>query len=327
MTRAAFLSSGGDPFISLLVLKLFQERWYNEVDKLYIDYNNHSGVPLEVAQEFVKRAMEEPKVHLIYHNRGIGNGMPITEMTKISQEDLVMLLEDDGFIFEPGIVDSCFQKIESDMTDIVGSPRGSCGPEIWERSRGKYALDYSGYGDVGPNWWPNFFFCKRKDLLRTDFNFASITFHADEYCKELDYTFKDINHGDTFVWACMQLRALGLRSQSIPQHHASPYEIDDYNNHTMNWIGDKPKWIHGGSLSTGWGGYLSNIVPDVSNESALLETETRAAFWTIASSIIEGFTDFKYQYQKGIESLIANAGLDRDRIGKKVGIYRALMRI
>jgi len=327
MSRAVFLSAGGDPFISLLVLKLFQERWYNEVAKFYICYNNHSGVPLEVAQEFVSRAIAEPKVQLIYHPRGIGNGMPITEMTQIAKEDLVMLLEDDGFIFESGQVDKCFQKIESDLTDIVGSPRGSCGMEIWDRSKEKYNLDYSGYGDVGPNWWPNFFFCRRADLLKTDMNFGSITFKPGEYNKELDYTFKDINHGDTFVWACMQLRAMGLRSHSVPQYHASPFEIDEFESHTMNWIGEKPKWMHGGSLSAGWGGYLSNQVPDVSNDSAMKEIETRVAFWTIASSVIDGFTEFKFVYQKGIESLIQNAGLDRDRIGKKIGIYRTLMRI
>lgn len=329
MTRAAFLSAGGDPLISALVLKLFQERWHNEVDKFYICYNNHAGVPLEASQEFIRLAMAEPKVELIYHPRGIGNGMPITEMALIAKEDLVMLLEDDGFIFEPDIANSCFQKIESDLTDIVGSPRGSCGQEIWDASAKKYNLDYSGYGDVGPNWWPNFFFCKRKDLLRTDMNFGSITFKPGEYCKELDYTFKDINHGDTFVWGCMQLRALGLRSQSIPQHHASPFEIQDQINKEQNWHPTQQpfQWIHGGSLSSGWGGYLSNQVPDTSNDSAKQEIETRVAFWTIAASIIDGFKDFKYAYQKGIESLILNAGLDRDRIGKKIGIYRALMNI
>lgn len=329
MSRAVFLSSGGDPFISMLVLKLFQERWYNEVDKFYICYNNHSGVPLEVAQEFISRAIAEPKVELIYHPRGIGNGMPITEMAQIAKEDLVMLLEDDGFIFESGQVDKCFQKIESDLCDVVGSPRGSCGQEVWEASAKKYNLDYSGYGDQGPNVWPNFMFVKRKDLLKTDLDFGSHTWQIGEYSKELDHTFQNINHGDTAVWMCVQLRALGLRFQSVPQHHASPFEIDDQIKEEQNWHPTQQpfKWIHGGSLSSGWGGYLSNQVPDTSNDSAKQEIETRVAFWTIASSVIDGFTEFKYAYQKGIESLIQNADLDRDRIGKKIGIYRALMKI
>lgn len=332
MTKAAFLSAGGDPFISSLVLKLWKERWYDEIDKLYICYNNHSGVPYSIAGEFLKRASEDPKVHIIYHPRGIGNGMPITEMTLLSKEDLVMLLEDDGFIFESGHVNRCFQQIESDLTDAVGSPRGSCGKEIWDALQKKYTLDYSGYGDVGPNYWPNFFFVKRKDLLRTDLNFGSKTWQAGEYSSEMDHTFKEVNHGDTFVWACVQLRALGLRFQSVPQYHASPTEVTDKQQGVMNWYqGQKPYWIHGGSLSAGWGGYLSGQVPDVSHEMAKLEIETRVAFWRIALDTTEGFEDyygeFKKEYRKGIDDLIVNAKLAVDRIEDKYRLYRQLMRI
>ena len=97
MSRAVFVSAGGDPFILLLVVKLFQDRWYNEVDKMWICYNNNSGIPLSVVKELLSRLTEEPKIRIIYHPTGIGNGRPITEMTLISQEDNVMLLEDDGF--------------------------------------------------------------------------------------------------------------------------------------------------------------------------------------------------------------------------------------
>ncbi len=329
MTRTVFMSCGGDVFIALLAIKLWKERYYDEVDRFYIDYNNHSGVPIDVASEFVANVVKDPKVHLIYHPTGIGNGMPITEMTLIAKEDLIMLLEDDGFIFEPGIVNKCFQQIESDSTDIVGSPRGSCGQEIWNVSKTKYGLDYSGYGDVGPNWWPNFFFCKRADLLKTDLNFASITFKPEDYCKELDYTFKTINHGDTFVWTCMQLRASGLRSHSVPQHKASPFEITDKQNAEQNWHPSQSpfKWIHGGSLSSGWGGYLSGIIPDVSNESAMQEMETRVAFWQIASDVVDGFFEFRSQYQIGIANLIVDCQLNSLRIEKKIQIYKELMNI
>lgn len=329
MSRAVFLSAGGDPFISLFAVKLWQERWRDEVDKFYVNVNNHCGIPPEAVGELLSRLSQDPKVHLIYHPRGIGNGMPITEMALIAKEDLIMLLEDDGFIFEPGEVSRCFQMIESDLTDIVGSPRGSCGQEIWEASKTKYGLDYSGYGDQGPNWWPNFFFCKREDLLKTDLNFASITFKPGEYCKELDYTFKDINHGDTFVWACMQLRALGLRSQSVPQHKAGPFEITDKQDSEQNWHPTQQpfKWLHGGSLSAGWGGYLSGRLPDVSNDSAKQEIESRVAFWTIAVGETEGFDSFRASYVEGIGGLADGAGLDAERIRKKIQIYKELMKL
>lgn len=332
MSRAIFLSSGGDPFLTLFVLKLFKERFYDEVDKFYINYNNHAGVPIEVASELVSLVVKDPKVQLIYHPNGIGNGMPITEMVKIAKEDYIMLLEDDGFIFQPGAINKCFQKIESDLTDIVGSLRFSCGTEIGEASKIKYGLDYSGYGDVGCNWWPNFFFCKREDLLKTDLDFGSHTFKPGDYSDELNYTFKDINHGDTFVWACIQLRALGLRSHSIPQHHASPFEITDKETKEQNWHQTQEwfPWIHGGSLSAGWGGYLSGSIPDTSNDSAKQEIETRVAFWDIVSADgirPEGFEDFRREYRAGIRELKDKAGLDNNRIEKKIQIYRELLNV
>jgi len=329
MTKAAFTSSCGDPFVLLTGIKLFQERWYDEVDKYYININNHCGIPVEAIGELITNLVKDPKIEIVYHPRGIGNGPPLTELTKICTEDLIVLIEDDAFIFEPGIISKCFQQIESDLTDIVGSPRFSCGVEIGEASAKKYNLDYTGYGDIGCNWWPNFFFCKREDLLKTDLNFGSFTFKPGEYSKELDHTFKEINHADTFGWLCIQLRALGLRSQAIPQHHASPTEVTDKENNEQNWHPTQQpfKWIHGGSLSTSWNGYLSGILPDLSNENAILEIETRVAFWTICVDQVSGFGKFKEDYRAGIEQLITQGQLNRGRINQKIAIYTHLMKI
>lgn len=328
MKRIANLSAGGDVLIASLVLKLWNERWRDEVDHMIINYNNHANAPQSAVSEFLSTVSADPNVDIIYHPTGCGNGTPIREGTLIAPQDsLIMLLEDDGLAFTPGVIDKCFQQIESDLCDAVGSPRGSCGVEVWDAAQKKYNLDYSGYGDQGPTYWPNFFFAKRKDLLRTDMDFGSHTWQPGEYSKELDHTFKEVNHGDTFVWASVQLRYLGVRFHNVPQFHASPTEIEDVENHTMNWIGEKPYWLHGGSLSSGWGGYLSNQVPDVSTDGAKQEIESRVAFWSIAANVVDGYKDFKYDYQRGIENLINNAVLDRDRIGKKVGIYRNLMQI
>lgn len=327
--RIVNLSAGGDPFIALLVIRLWQKYWYDEVDQFYVNYNNHSGVPQTVVSEFLSRVSEDKKVNIIYHPRGCGNGVPIKEGVLLAPEDsLIMLLEDDGFIFTSGNVHKNFQTIESDLADAIGSPRGSCGQEVWDAAKEKYSLDYSGYGDVGPNYWPNFFFCKRKDLLKTDMDFGSHTWQAGEYSKELDHTFKEINHGDTFVWACVQLRALGLRFHSIPQYHASPTEIQDKRMNVMNWYeGQKPYWIHGGSLSSGWGGYLSGRIPSVGTDMEKMEIETRCAFWKIATDVVEGFEEFKNDYRKGIDDLIMGAKLEQERVQEKYKFYRDLMQV
>lgn len=321
MSRGVFVSAGGDPFILLMVHRLFRERWYDEVDNFWVCYNNHSQVPKGVSKELFDRLLEDPKVRMIYHPVGIGNGRPITEMTLISQDDMVMLLEDDFFIFNPGQVDKYFKMVENGECDVVGSPRYAAG-EVAEAAQKKYNLDYSGYGDRGFGWWPTGFFCKRSDLMKTDLDFGSNEYPAGEYFKELDHTFKDTCYTDTFTWASIQLRYLGLKSFDVPQYHADPYELENKERHSGNWVGEAPKWLHAGSLSAGWGGYLSGKEPALDNDSAIREMETRCAFWTICSDI-EGFDDFKRQYKEGIDNLATK--LDQGRINDKIKLYKEML--
>jgi len=330
MKRIANVSACGDPFVLFLLYKLFKERWYEEVSEIFFNINNHCDVPKPVIGEMLAKLSQDPKAHIILHPTGKGNGVPITEGVLLADKDsLIMLLEDDSFIFGSGIVNQCFQKIESDLTDVVGSPRFSCGDEVAEALKKKYNVNYEGYGDRGPCQWPNTFFCKRQDLIKTDLDCGSKAYLPGEHYKELNWTFKEINHTDTFGWMSIQLRALGLRFTDVHQHHADPFEIESKNKKEMNWHPTQQpfKWIHGGSLSAGWGGYLSGRIPDVSNDSAMQEMETRVSFWQIASDVVEGFDDFKVEYKKGIEDLINNSNLDRGRIKQKYSLYRGLLNV
>lgn len=329
MTRAASLAVGGEPFTTLMVYRLFKERFYDEIDKLYINFNNHAKVPPEVVGELFSQLVHDPKVNLIYHPEGIGNGPPVTEIIQVCKEDLILLLEDDGFIFDSGYVDKCFKRIESGEVDALGSPRFSCGQELGQLVADRFGLDYSGYGDVGPNFWPNFFFCKREDLLKTDLNFGSKGWKAGEYDPVLDYTFKEPEGGDTFVWLGLQLRWNGVRFGNIPQHHADPYEVEHKVKAEGNWhMATQPfHWIHAGSLSAGWGGYLSGKVPPHDTEIEKLEMETRVAFWKICMDEANGFDAFKILYIGGIQNLVDNAKLDWGRINKKIELYRKMLRL
>src|ERR1035437_4953296 len=245
MSRAVILTMGGDPFIASLVLKLWKERWYNEIDTFYINFNNGQNVPSEFVGEFLSEVVTDPKIHLIYHPNSIGSGRPIAEIAKIATEDTVMFLEDDAFIFTPGAVDSWFKKIESGETDIVGSPRYGTG-EVSEAAQKMYSLDYSGLGDQGFAWWPNFFVCKREDLLKTDLDFGSNAYEKGQLYKQLDHTFSENCFTDTFAWASIQLRYLGLREYKIPQNHAHPYDLENQVKGEMMFANGNPKYIHGG---------------------------------------------------------------------------------
>ncbi|MEK6880464.1 MAG: hypothetical protein AABY22_12685, partial [Nanoarchaeota archaeon] len=283
------------------------------------------NVPTDVISEFISGIIKDPKITLIWHPNGIGNGPPQVELLKICNEDLILLLEDDFFIFKSGVVDGYFKKIELGECDLLGSPRYTYG-EVAGAAKNKYNLDYNGVGDRGFGWWPTGFYCKREDLLRTDLDFGSKEYKAGEYFKELGHMFAETCYTDTFTWTSLQLRFLGLKSIDIPQYHASPNEIEEFEKKELKWA-ENPGFIHGGSLSAGWGGYLTGQIPDLSNENAILEIETRVAFWTICSNVTERFQEFKKQYQQGIEDLILTAKLNRGRINKKVEIYRTLMNI
>jgi hypothetical protein len=324
MTRAVFISCGGDPFLALLMLKLFK-RWKDEIDNLYICYN--AEIDPEISKYLKEKFSEDPNINFIFVPKPLGFGEPIKKCLEVCNEDLILLLEDDGFVYKSGLIDSMFKKIESGECDALGSPRFSCSPGIAEATKKKYDLDYSGTDDAGPNFWPNFFFVKREDLLKTDLNFAGKSWKVGDCIKELDLTCENEEAGDTFVWTCIQLRAMGLKFISIPQNHASPTEIEDIPlkryNHKNGFIG----WIHGGSLSSGWNGFLVNPPPEPEGLSKQ-EFETRAAFWDLISDD-KDFPDelFTYRYKGGIENFIIKCKLDRERINQKKDFYKKLLDI
>lgn len=326
MSRCFFLSAGGDPFLADFVLSLWKKHWYNEVDIGYIAYNNHAEVPLPTAYEFLRKWERDPKVRIIYTPHGVGNGTPVTQMLLNSKEEFLLLLEDDSFIFTPAVVNTWFSYLESGVADVVGSPRYTVG-EVADAAKRMYNLDYSGYGDIGFGWWPSFFVCKRSDLLRTDLDFASKKYPAGVYFKELDHTFVNDDYTDTFTWASIQLRYLGVREYKIPQNHAHPY--DGTGSKTLYVLEDhvKPTYIHGGSLSSGWGGYLNKKLPPVNTDMEKQDIETRVAFWTIAMGACEGYETFKKEYTQALSSLVTNAVLDSSRITKKINLYMDLMHL
>lgn len=326
-TRAAFVTCGGDPFLSLVSLKLFKERFYDEIDRYYICYN--ADIDKKIV-DFVSSRHNDPKVEFIYVDHGLGFGIPFNKCLEAGNEELILLLEDDGWSYKSGLLDSMFQKIEGGGVDAIGSPRFSCTDGIANKTREKYGLDYSGTGDKGPNFWPNFFFVKRADIMRTDLDFAGKGWAKGEYIKELDITVEDTECGDTFVWMCMQLRAMGLKFLDVGQRHAMPTEIEDIEKKAFNYEHGYFGWIHGGSLSSGWNGFLDGqFTADPVNEYAVMELESRAAFWTIAVNLepYEEIKEFKDKYVDGIDKFVEHYKMDRGRIQKKVNIWKKLMKL
>lgn len=238
----------GDPIILTQFLRNFTEVWSGEVDKLYVLLNMSEAMPKEVLDYNLNLLNNTDKVVPMYVPQMLYQGAALRHMLSEVKEDILMSIEDDTVITKIGQIDKCFRKIETGEADVVGSPRFSCSQDILDASATKYGLDYSGYGDKGPNLWPNFFFIRKEHLLKTDLHFEPKKWEPGEYIKELDITAHEGTIGDVFVWLCIQLRAGGLRFYEVPQCHSHPDDLKDSQSGKGIFDGKCP-WIHIGSLT------------------------------------------------------------------------------
>lgn len=342
MSRALILPTPGDPCMMWLWFDMFK-RWENEVDRLYLVVNT----PSQEADELIQKIIEpfKDKICYIFVNHQIEHGEAIRRALEEVQETYVGLIEDDTYVFRSGAIDDQFAKLESGEWDVVGSKRGSCSAEILEAAKAKWDLSYEGYGDQGCNFWPSLFFCKTELLRQTNQEFGAKSWIKGEPIKELDgYVVKDeVCASDTFVWASLQVRNLVDQSKInyIPQNHAGPWDMQDFRSGRGLFDGNS-KWVHVGSLSSGFHGVLKNdklislayINTDnaqpapfnghPTNDSEKKEWERRVIWWTIARDFSED-TNFSILYTNAINRIIKEYKLDLGRMHTMQPLYLSLL--
>jgi hypothetical protein len=253
MTRAVLVPFAGDPFILCRWLSLYKNVWQGEISTLYPAINPPGHIPKKVIDLCMKMVREAPKTHVIdtfpasYRYQ---HGDSVTELLKHCKEDTVALLEGDAYVFKPGKMEKCFLKIERGETDIVGGPRGCCNQSMMTREADVFGLHSRPFLVPRPNWWPCYFFISRENLLKTDLNFNAKTWNIGERIEELDMeATTELLCGDTFVWASIQLRAMGLRDEIENQYHSYPHDLQLRASKEHLWDGNC-KWVHIGSLSS-----------------------------------------------------------------------------
>lgn len=348
-TRAAILPYPGDPFLLNYWLTFFDNVWGDEVDKLYIYLN--SPIEKPVVDYIRELCASRPRINLQYENVQVEHGMAIDRTLNIVTEELVMLVEDDGFIFRKGMVDYCFSQLESGQYDIVGSKRGSCAMEILSASQNKWGLTYEGEGDHGPNFWPCYFFSSKELLLRTDRNFGAKAWKQGEIIDGLGYEVRDtVSYGDTFVNTSLQLRGIVPieRIFIVPQYHGSPEDLDHAKQGKYLFDGRAP-WTHIGSLSSGIGGVLrddcnralARRLIDPAEPRTVLPKQCcstlqenrefcrRAQWWLTFYEKAEGCSipEFRDMYGKAVDQLIAQFELPISEIRSRQQVYKQLLGI
>lgn len=327
LSRAAFLPHFGDPLAFAYWFGFYQHVWAKEVDWLYVFSSNISEEGALFIENLIKESglpvwyqwQEAPKQH----------GDTLAMLTQMAREDLVMFIEDDAVIFKPGAVDEAFRLIEEGSVDAVGSARGSCSRELIEAAHQKW--DFPAFGDVrdnGCNFWPNFFFAKRSDLLKTDLNFNAVNWKAGEYIEMFNIVAPADLASDTFGWGSLQLRDLGLRFAYVPQYHGHPDDPADYEQKRNLWDG-KAKWVHHGSLSTWKILFDDGHIPTPGLDKG--EITRRLQWW---QSYLEHFLthypnqleDFTLAYGEGIGYTAAKYGVSFKDIKQRQKMYWELMR-
>ena len=344
-TRGAILPFPGDPFLLRYWLNLFDTVWGKEVDHLYIILN--STIEIEMVNYIYRLIEGHDNIILTYIDHQIEHGDGINMALEMVKEELIMLVEDDCYIFKPGKIDECFRAIEDGQYDVVGSKRGSCSEEISAVSRDKYNLDYGGHGDTGCNLWPNLFFSSKQLLIETDRNFKARRWQVGEMIEPLQHmVMSDDVVGDTFVNTSIQILAKVPQSRIkyIPQYHGYAHDLDDYLRSQNLWDGHCP-WVHVGSLSSGVGGSLrddrnrpltqrklpnvqtSPIAPISDNDKK--EWERRVQWWltfyqTAQPTITENEQDFYNQYGGAVTRLIETLALSMQHIRSRQNAYAKL---
>lgn len=346
-SRGAILPHPIDPFLLEYWLWGFRNVWYGEVDKLYIVAN--SPIEKQVV-EYVRQITKDDKIELIYVPNQIEHGAGISLALERVKEKHIVLLEDDCFIFRQGVVDQCFRWLEDDIYDIVGSKRGSCHPEILLKAQQIWGLSYEGEGDHGCNFWPNMVFMSKERLLATDGNYGARAWSRGEIIPPLNNHIVEHEqiHGDTFVWASLQLRAncKPSRIRYIPQNHGHPDDLKHEEAHKYIFDGHAG-YVHIGSLSSGIHGLLKDPSghplayrvshPDMlgspppknMTEMELFEFERRVQWWLTCVEFGDQSTiaDFRMLYNDAVIRLIGEMQLSikrirsRQRAYKKIGLW------
>lgn len=315
MTRAALLPAGADPFHLAYWLRHYRT-WADSIDELHVAVCG--AIPPQVIEYLQRIIGAIPNATMHYFSVRTDHGRVIEFLVEQTLADTVVLLEDDAFVRDPGIIDEAFGKIESGAADVIGSPRnGYASQSLISAATAKFGEEPDGLA-----LWPCFLFARLADLNGTDGRFGGTNWRqGDRY---LDVTLSDEAHADTFIWASHQLRDMGLSVELRDGHRLSEREISS-----------SAPWFHVGSLSQGHGNMWQNprLTPEWYAQERLMctmlpgnELPRRVAWWTRFWEKWDGcLPDYHAEYGEGLRTFIRDFMVDERYAEGLRGSYNYLV--
>ena len=307
--RTALLPASGDPFLIAYWLRHFRT-WADKVDELRLAVCDQPDPDIRA---YIRSLTAGLPVVLTFHPR-TDHGAMIGWLLSETPGGLVMLCEDDAYVRRPDAVDNAFRVIEDNAADLVACPRGSATPELVTVANNRYGSQVTESGEEGPIYWPCFLFARRSDLLRTNGRFGAQRWEEAEAAMGVRFTQEQA--ADTFGWASLQLREMGLRVTLRAQYRAQRDLMADW--------GAAP-WFHVGGLSAGYRAYLTTgdiayadkVAHAASVQNDAHDWEKRVSWWQRITRRWDGALPRQHaEYVAAIEEWIDLTLMDRSNIDR-----------
>lgn len=306
MSRVALLPAGGDPFLNAYWLRHYARVWADEVDELVVYACSVKPEAVAYTRAIVAAA---PHARILFEPLRADHGAMLGRLMDATDQEYVLLMEDDAFVRRPGVVDAAFRRIESGEVDIVGTARGCASAELIAAAEERWGpLVSTETGETGLSLYPCCYFGRRADLLATDRNYAARGWHAGENVPGLDLTAEEGWGADTFTTTTWQLRKAGLRIDSRAAYRTDLARI-------RGWM--NAPWFHVGSLSSGYGcsflGEMANYAgyaAGIAGEIDPYDWTKRVSWWQRAWECWDGaLPDHHAAYGEALERFVADIGI------------------
>lgn len=328
MKTAILTHFDGDPFLLYFWLYLYKKYWRGEVDTIYLSFApDKKNLPPEVLEFQYKLLDEFKEIQVFDHDKWIipelGNQIVLPQI----KEDLIGLIESDGYIFDKGLVKGCFDELMVN-SDVVGSS--------WDLVRDDYIVNTLGMKGL----MRCFLFIHRSILENTDCDFLPRTILEGFILPFVNHKVDKSFDVDCFGWMSIQIACQTPKITWVLNNMLNPENITDIRMY------DSYNWLHVRQMMSStlginshdlWGvqGLDLNRVFEMVNENYPDGT----AEFTYMKSIVfrllfldifekEGLlTSYFNNYRIRLETTIDILNLPRQRIYELKGYFKGLMRL
>lgn len=247
ITRSAIMVSNFFPFFMRYWLEVFNRKWADKVDMVYIGMDQ----PFELSVEpYLRKLFKHPKITL---TEGYATQFKyLTDLFHLGKEELVMVLHDDTFFIDSDKLDTNFKIAEKGkiVTPLYNhySPPDYVEKLMKEKFGNK--VPFKCEADSAYSFLLYFFIAQRKQLEKTSVNFCGGDFKAGTYFKPLDTMLEQTIGGDTGFQLGLELLANGEEFNPIPHHNNTTYYLATDENPLEKLL--KMKKEKSGLFNTDW---------------------------------------------------------------------------